>query len=181
MGVTKCPTQACTIPDLVDWARLFDIEYYFNYHVLAFFAASNGIVNKNLSSNITTEVKTPLAHCFYDFQLAVENIHSKTNSLLINAYIKDPKDKLHLLHAIKTVPGAQCKANWALRWCPPIPVSERMFAFAAVKGIFFWGSFCAIFWLKKCGLMPGLSFSNTNLSVRMKGSTATLHASFTLN
>jgi ribonucleoside-diphosphate reductase subunit M2 len=108
----------------------------------------------------------PKARCFYCFQIAVENIHSKTCSLLIFRYIKDPREKLHLLHAIKTVPCVQGKADWALKWCNPTSASfaEQMMAFAAVKGIFFSGFFCAIFWLKKRGLMPGLGFSNKLIS-----------------
>jgi ribonucleoside-diphosphate reductase subunit M2 len=137
------------LADLVDWNRLSDTEHHFISHDLAFFAAFDG-----------------KARCFYGFQIAVENIHSTTYSLLIDTYIKDPKEKLHLLHTIETVPCAQRKANWALKWCNPTNASfaERMIAFAAVKGIFFSGSFCAICWLKKRGLMPGLSFSNELIS-----------------
>ena len=152
--------------DLTDWVRLSDTERHFISHVLAFFAASDGIVNENLSSNFATEVTVPEARCFYGFQIAVENIHSETYSLLIDTYIKDPDEKIHLLHAIETIPCVQRKARWALNWCNPTNVSfaERMVAFAAVEGIFFSGSFCAIFWLKKRGLMPGLSFSNELIS-----------------
>ena len=152
--------------DLTDWIRLSDTERHFISHVLAFFAASDGIVNENLSSNFATEVTVPEARCFYGFQIAVENIHSETYSLLIDTYIKDPDEKIHLLHAIETIPCVQRKARWALNWCNPTNVSfaERMVAFAAVEGIFFSGSFCAIFWLKKRGLMPGLSFSNELIS-----------------
>jgi ribonucleoside-diphosphate reductase subunit M2 len=152
--------------DLPDWVRLSDTKRHFISHILAFFAASDGIVNENLSSNFATEVTVPEARCFYGFQIAVENIHSETYSLLIDTYIKDPNEKLHLLHAIKTVPCVQRKAHWALKWCNPTYVSfaKRMVAFASVEGIFFSGSFCAIFWLKKQGLMPGLSFSNELIS-----------------
>jgi ribonucleoside-diphosphate reductase subunit M2 len=152
--------------DLTDWVRLSDTERHFISHVLAFFAASDGIVNEILSSNFATEVTVPEARCFYGFQIAVENIHSKTYSLLIDTYIKDPNEKTHLLRAIETVPCVQRKAHWALKWCNPTYASfaERMVAFAAVEGIFFSGSFCAIFWLKKRGLMPGLSFSNELIS-----------------
>jgi ribonucleoside-diphosphate reductase subunit M2 len=152
--------------DLTDWVRLSDTERHFISHVLTFFAASDGIVNENLSSNFTTEVMAPEARCFYGFQIAVENIHSETYTLLINTYIKDPTEKLHLLHAIKTISCVQRKANWALKWCNPTNASfaERMIAFAAVEGIFFSGSFCAIFWLKKHRLMPGLSFNNKLIS-----------------
>jgi ribonucleoside-diphosphate reductase subunit M2 len=137
------------LADLADWTRLSGTKCHFISQVLAFFAASNGIVNKNLSRNFTTKVMAPKAHCFYGFQIAVKNIHSEMYSLLINTYIKDPKEKLHLLHAIKTVPCVQCKANWAFKWCNSTNASfaKRMIAFAAVKGIFFLGSFCAIFWL----------------------------------
>jgi ribonucleotide reductase beta subunit family protein with ferritin-like domain len=168
--------------DLTDWVRLSDTERHFISHVLAFFAASDGIVNENLSSNFTTEVTVPKARCFYGFQIAVENIHSETYSLLIDRYIKDPNEKLHLLHAIETVPCVQRKAHWALKWCNPTYASfaERMVAFAAVEGVFFSGSFCAIFWLKKRGLMPGLSFSNELIS-RDKGLHCDLHASSTPN
>jgi ribonucleoside-diphosphate reductase subunit M2 len=144
--------------DLQDWDNLSPNEWHFVSHVLAFFAASDGIVNENLSGNFATEVTSPEARCFYGFQIAVENIHSETYSLLIDTYIKDQKEKMHLLCAIETVPCVRRKANWALRWCDADHASfaERMIAFAAVEGIFFSGSFCAIFWLKKRGLMPGL-------------------------
>ena len=152
--------------DQKDWDDLSQTERYFISHILAFFAASDGIVNENLSNNFATEITIPEARCFYGFQIAVENIHSETYSLLIDTYIKNPEDKLHLLHAISTVPCIQRKANWALKWCDPTNASfaERIIAFAAVEGIFFSGSFCAIFWLKKRGLMPGLSFSNKLIS-----------------
>jgi len=152
--------------DLKDWDRLTNNERHFVSHILAFFAASDGIVNENLSGNFATEVQSAEARCFYGFQIAVENIHSETYSLLIDTYIKDQKEKMHLLHAIETVPCVQKKANWALTWCDSNNASfaERMIAFAAVEGIFFSGSFCAIFWLKKRGLMPGLCFSNELIS-----------------
>jgi ribonucleoside-diphosphate reductase subunit M2 len=131
-----------------------------------FFAASDGIVNKNLCSNFATKITAPDARCFYGFQIAVENIHSKTYSLLINTYIKDPAEKTHLLNAIETIPRLQRKANWALKWCNSANArfAERMIAFATVEGIFFLGSFCTILWLKKRGLMPGLSYSNALIS-----------------
>ena len=152
--------------DTTDWNRLTDNERHFISHVLAFFAASDGIVNENLSSNFATEVTSPEARCFYGFQIAVENIHSETYSLLIDTYIKDPAKKEHLLRAIETVPCVQRKAQWALKWCDATSASfaECMIAFASVEGIFFSGSFCAIFWLKKRGLMPGLCFSNELIS-----------------
>mmetsp|Transcript_2105 Transcript_2105/g.3986 ORF Transcript_2105/g.3986 Transcript_2105/m.3986 type:complete len:410 (+) Transcript_2105:109-1338(+) len=152
--------------DLNDWDSLSNNERHFVSHVLAFFAASDGIVNENLSGNFTTEVQSAEARCFYGFQIAVENIHSETYSLLIDTYIKDQTEKMHLLNAIETVPCVQKKANWALQWCDSNNASfaERTIAFAAVEGIFFSGSFCAVFWLKKRGLMPGLSFSNELIS-----------------
>ena len=152
--------------DAKDWAALSHNERHFISHILAFFAASDGIVNENLASNFATEVTIPEARCFYGFQIAVENIHSETYSLLIDTYVKDPSEKSHLLNAIETVPCVQKKANWALRWCEPANASfaERCIAFAAVEGIFFSGSFCAVFWLKKRGLMPGLAFSNELIS-----------------
>jgi ribonucleoside-diphosphate reductase subunit M2 len=154
--------------DLEDWDNLSQTERHFISNVFAFFAVSDGdgIVNENLSSNFATKIIAPEARCFYGFQIAVENIHSETYSLLIDTYIKDPAEKLHLLHAINTVPCIQRKANWVLKWYDPTNASfaERIIAFAAVEGIFFSGSFCAIFWLKKQGLMPGLSFSNKLIS-----------------
>ena len=151
--------------DLVDWAtKLNDDERYFIKHVLAFFAASDGIVNENLAENFLHEVQYPEARFFYGFQIAMENIHSETYSLLIDTLIKDPTEKHHLLHAIDTVPCVQKKAEWALRWISRGSFAERLIAFAAVEGIFFSGSFCSIFWLKKRGLMPGLSFSNELIS-----------------
>lgn len=152
--------------DLKDWDNLSSNERHFVSHILAFFAASDGIVNENLSGNFATEVTSPEARCFYGFQIAVENIHSETYSLLIDTYVKDSMQKDHLLRAIETVPCVRRKANWALQWCDANHASfaERMIAFAAVEGIFFSGSFCAIFWLKKRGLMPGLCFSNELIS-----------------
>jgi ribonucleoside-diphosphate reductase subunit M2 len=152
--------------DLKDWNNLNDNEKHFVSHVLAFFAASDGIVNENLAANFATEIQIPEARCFYGFQIAVENIHSETYSLLIDTYIRDKKERNHLLNAIETVPCVQKKAVWALQWCERENASfaERCIAFAAVEGIFFSGSFCAIFWLKKRGLMPGLCFSNELIS-----------------
>lgn len=154
------------VHDLKDWGNLTDNERHFIKHVLAFFAASDGIVNENLAMNFSNEVQVPEARCFYGFQIAIENIHSEVYSLLIDTYIKDAIEKDHLLRAIETIPCVQKKAHWALRWCDPRVSSyaERLVAFAAVEGIFFSGSFCSIFWLKKRGLMPGLSFSNELIS-----------------
>ncbi len=150
--------------DLKDWTRLNDGERHFIKHVLAFFAASDGIVNENLAINFMREVQLPEARCFYGFQIMMENIHSEMYSLLIDTYIKDPAEKTHLLHAIDTVPCVTKKAEWALRWIGNGTFAERLIAFAAVEGIFFSGSFCSIFWLKKRGLMPGLSTSNEFIS-----------------
>ena len=151
--------------DLVDWNdKLNDDERYFIKHVLAFFAASDGIVNENLAENFLHEVQYTEARFFYGFQIAIENIHSETYSLLIDTYIKDAVEKERLLHAIDTVDCVKKKAEWALRWIEKGSFAERLVAFAAVEGIFFSGSFCSIFWLKKRGLMPGLSFSNELIS-----------------
>ena len=151
--------------DLTDWeTKLNADEKHFIKHVLAFFAASDGIVNENLAINFLNEVQYPEARCFYGFQIMMENIHSETYSLLIDTYIKDPIEKDSLLHAIDTVPCVKKKAEWALRWISNGTFAERLIAFAAVEGIFFSGSFCSIFWLKKRGLMPGLSFSNELIS-----------------
>ncbi len=150
--------------DQKDWDNLTDGERHFIGHVLAFFAASDGIVNENLAINFMREVQVPEARCFYGFQIMMENIHSETYALLIDTYIKNPKEKNHLLHAIDTVPCVTKKANWALKWIENGTFAQRLVAFAAVEGIFFSGSFCSIFWLKKRGLMPGLTFSNELIS-----------------
>jgi ribonucleoside-diphosphate reductase beta chain len=152
-------------PDVQDWEnKLNTDEKHFIRHVLAFFAASDGIVNENLAVNFMNEVQWPEARCFYGFQIMMENIHSETYSLLIDTYIKDKKDKDYLFHAVDTVPCVGKKAEWALRWISNGSFAERLIAFAAVEGIFFSGSFCSIFWLKKRGLMPGLTFSNELIS-----------------
>lgn len=152
-------------PDLADWEKLNENEQHFIKHVLAFFAASDGIVNENLAEQFLAEVQVPEARCFYGFQVAIENIHSETYSLLIDTYIKDPTEKDKLFNALDTVPCVQKKANWALDWINDTSsFAERLIAFAAVEGIFFSGSFCSIFWLKKRGLMPGLTFSNELIS-----------------
>ena len=150
--------------DLVDWANLNDGERHIISHVLAFFAASDGIVNENLAVNFLQTVQIPEAKCFYGFQIMMENIHSETYSLLIDTYIKDPKEKDRLFNAIETVPCVTKKAEWALRFINNGTFIENLIAFAAVEGIFFSGSFCSVFWLKKRGLMPGLSFSNELIS-----------------
>ncbi len=151
--------------DLVDWEdRLNDDERYYIKNILAFFAASDGIVNENLAENFLTEVQYAEAKFFYGFQIAMENVHSETYSLLIDTYIKDDAEKNRLFNAIDTVPSVKNKADWALKWIESDSFAERLIAFAAVEGIFFSGSFCAIFWLKKRGLMPGLTFSNELIS-----------------
>jgi ribonucleoside-diphosphate reductase beta chain len=150
--------------DLKDWNNLNDGERHFITHVLAFFAASDGIVNENLAEHFVSEVQYTEAKFFYGFQIAIENIHSETYSLLIDTYVKDPKEKDKLFHAIETMDCVKKKADWALRWIGEGSFQERLIAFAAVEGIFFSGSFCSIFWLKKRGLMPGLSFSNELIS-----------------
>ncbi|HVW98559.1 MAG TPA: ribonucleoside-diphosphate reductase small subunit [Mucilaginibacter sp.] len=150
--------------DLKHWENMNDGERHFISHVLAFFAASDGIVNENLAINFMSEVQLPEARCFYGFQIMMENIHSETYALLIDTYIKDSAEKDRLFHAIDTVPCVGKKAQWALRWINNGTFAERLVAFAAVEGIFFSGSFCSIFWLKKRGLMPGLTFSNELIS-----------------
>jgi ribonucleoside-diphosphate reductase beta chain len=151
--------------DLTDWnEKLTDDERYFIKHVLAFFAASDGIVNENLAENMVREVQYTEAKFFYGFQIMMENIHSETYSLLIDTYIKDHKEKDYLLNAIEHMDCVKKKADWALRWIEKGSFQERLIAFAAVEGIFFSGSFCSIFWLKKRGLMPGLTFSNELIS-----------------
>ncbi|XP_063914172.1 ribonucleoside-diphosphate reductase subunit M2 B [Zophobas morio] len=153
--------------DLDDWKnKLNDDERYFISHVLAFFAASDGIVNENLVERFSQEVQVTEARCFYGFQIAIENIHSEMYSLLIETYISDPDEKDFLFNAIRTLPCVKKKADWALSWISSqnATFGERVVAFAAVEGIFFSGSFASIFWLKKRGLMPGLTFSNELIS-----------------
>jgi len=151
--------------DLNDWRnKLNDDERYFIKNVLAFFAASDGIVNENLGENFVAEVQYTEAKFFYGFQLMMENIHSETYSLLIDTYIQDNAEKDRLFRAIETIDAVKKKAQWALKWIGSPHYQERLIAFAAVEGIFFSGSFCSIFWLKKRGLMPGLTFSNELIS-----------------
>jgi ribonucleoside-diphosphate reductase beta chain len=151
--------------DLVDWNdKINDDERHFIKHVLAFFAASDGIVNENLAENFVSEVQYTEAKFFYGFQIMMENIHSETYSLLIDTYIKDPIEKDFLFNAIDTLDCVKRKADWALRWIKNGSFAERLIAFAAVEGIFFSGSFCSIFWMKKRGLLPGLAFSNELIS-----------------
>jgi ribonucleoside-diphosphate reductase beta chain len=150
--------------DLRDWEGMNEGERHFISHVLAFFAASDGIVNENLAEHFVSEVQYTEAKFFYGFQIAIENIHSETYSLLIDTYVKDAREKDKLFHAVDTMDCVKKKADWALRWIDQGNFQERLIAFAAVEGIFFSGSFCSIFWLKKRGLMPGLTFSNELIS-----------------
>merc|ERR1719433_831047 len=160
--------------DNKDWERLSSSERYFVKHVLAFFAASDGIVLENLAAQFSIEIQLPEARAFYGFQIAMENIHSETYSLLIEQYIRDPVEKDEIFNAIHKMPAVQEKAQWAIQWMNRDNCfAERLVAFAAVEGILFSGSFCAIYWLKKRGLMPGLTFSNELIS-RDEG----LHAEF---
>lgn len=148
--------------DQKDWSKLNDDERHFIKVVLSFFAASDGIVMENLAERFMSEVQLPEARSFYSFQLAMENIHSETYSLLIDTYIRNPKEKDDALNAIETIPAVQMKANWAIRYIKADHVSfaERLLSFCIVEGVFFSASFCSIYWLKKRGLMPGLTFSN---------------------
>lgn len=153
--------------DLHDWNnRLNEDEKFFISHILAFFAASDGIVNENLVERFSGEVQIPEARCFYGFQIMMENIHSETYSLLIDTYVKEPKQRDHLFRAIDTIPCIRKKADWAIKWIQDrqATFAQRLVAFAAVEGIFFSGAFASIFWLKKRGLMPGLTFSNELIS-----------------
>ncbi|KAI1754351.1 ribonucleoside-diphosphate reductase small subunit [Xylaria castorea] len=153
--------------DLHDWNnRINEDEKYFISHILAFFAASDGIVNENLVERFSGEVQIPEARCFYGFQIMMENIHSETYSLLIDTYIKEPSQRTRLFNAIDTIPAIRKKADWALKWITDrnSTFAQRLIAFAAVEGIFFSGAFASIFWLKKRGLMPGLTFSNELIS-----------------
>jgi len=151
--------------DIMDWEnKLTADEQYFIKHILAFFAASDGIVNENLAENFVNEVQYTEAKFFYGFQIMMENIHSETYSLLIDTYVKDKVERNRLFNAIETFDAIKKKADWALRWIESPSFAERLIAFAAVEGIFFSGAFCSIFWLKKRGLMPGLTFSNELIS-----------------
>jgi ribonucleoside-diphosphate reductase subunit M2 len=160
--------------DNKDWEALSDSERHFIKHILAFFAASDGIVLENLAAQFSSDVQVPEARAFYGFQMAMENIHSETYSLLIEQYVRDPAEKDAVFNAISTMPPIREKAEWAVQWMNhENSFAERIIAFAAVEGILFSGSFCAIYWLKKRGLMPGLTFSNELIS-RDEG----LHAEF---
>lgn len=148
------------------WVKLTKDEQEFIKHTLAFFAASDGIVNENLALRFMNEIDITEVKCFYGFQIAMENIHSETYSLLIDTYIDDPIEKDRLLNAIETIPIIQKKANWCFKWITDKDSDfiYRLVAFACVEGIFFSSSFCSIYWLKKKGLMPGLTFSNELIS-----------------
>lgn len=165
MAVFWTAEEIDLIPDLKDWESLNDNERHFISHVLAFFAASDGIVNENLALRFYNDVQIPEARCFYGFQIAMENIHSETYSLLIDTYVKDPKEKNKLFQAVDHLPCVAKKAEWAMKWIQSgESFAHRLIAFAAIEGIFFSGSFCSIFWLKKRGLMPGLCTSNEFIS-----------------
>ncbi len=150
--------------DTKDWNRMTDSERHFISHTLAFFAASDGIVNENLAVNFLQEIQSPEARCFYGFQIMMENVHSETYSLLIDTYIKDPKEKHYLLNALETVPAVQKKGEWAIKWINSPNFVDRLIAFAAVEGIFFSSSFASIFYMRKRGLLPGLCFANDLIS-----------------
>ena len=153
--------------DLQDWEqKMSDNERFFIKNIIAFFAGSDGIVNENLLEHLSVMVQIPEARCFYGFQVAIENIHSEVYSLLIDTYVKDTNEKDNLFNAIETIPCVKRKADWALKWISDknATFAQRLVAFSVVEGVFFSGSFCAIFWLKKRGLMPGLTFSNELIS-----------------
>lgn len=150
--------------DFADWKKLNNDERHFISHILAFFAAADGIVNENLAVNFMREVQIPEARCLYGFQIMMENIHAEMYSLLIDTYITDAVEKAKLFQSVETIPTIGKKAEWALKWIENGSFAERLIAFMAVEGIFFSGAFCSIFWLKKRGLMPGLSFSNELIS-----------------
>jgi ribonucleotide reductase beta subunit family protein with ferritin-like domain len=165
MAVFWTTEEVDLFADLSDWDRLNDNERHFIKHVLAFFAASDGMVNENLAMRFYNDVQIPEARCFYGFQMAMESIHSEMYSLLIDTYVKDPKEKDELFNAVQTLPCVSKKAKWAMKWIQSKrSFAERLVAFAAIEGIFFSGSFCAIYWLKKRGLMPGLCTSNEFIS-----------------
>jgi len=151
--------------DKGDWEKLSANEKHFITHVLAFFAGSDGIVQENLATRFQRDVQSPVARLFYGVQNAMEGIHSETYSLLIDQYVKDPSERQKLFQAIDDVPCIRKKAMWALKWIDEQDsYAVRLVAFACVEGIFFSGSFCAIYWLKKRGLLPGLTFSNELIS-----------------
>ena len=154
------------LTDIKDWEeKLSDSEKFFLSHVLAFFASADGIIQENICCKFMSEVQIPEAKCFYAFQIAMETIHNETYSMLIETLIKDQKERIHLFNAIDTIPSVKNKSLWALKWITnSASFAERLVAFACVECLMFAGSFCAIFWLKKRGLMPGLTFSNELIS-----------------
>ena len=159
------PEEIQFAKDAEDWAKLAPEEQHFIKQVLAFFAGSDGIVQENLASRFQREVSSQVIKLFYSFQNAMEGIHSETYSLLIDTYVKDKQEQDHLFRAIETIPCIKTKADWALKWIESEQsFAKRLVAFAAVEGIFFSGAFCSIYWLKKRGLMPGLTFSNELIS-----------------
>ena len=159
------PEEIAFTKDAEDWAKLTPDEQHFIKQVLAFFAGSDGIVQENLASRFQREVDSQVVKLFYSFQNAMEGIHSETYSLLIDTYVKDKTEQNHLFQAIDTIPCIRKKAQWALKWIDSQEdFAKRLVAFAAVEGIFFSGAFCSIYWLKKRGLMPGLTFSNELIS-----------------
>jgi ribonucleotide reductase beta subunit family protein with ferritin-like domain len=165
MAVFWTPEEVDFSKDLIDWAKLNDDERHFIKRILAFFAGSDGIVQENLASRFQREVSSPVVKLFYSFQNAMEGIHSETYSLLIDSYVKDKAEQAQLFQAIDTIPCIKKKADWALKWIESQDnFARRLVAFACVEGIFFSGAFCSIYWLKKRGLMPGLTFSNELIS-----------------
>lgn len=159
------PEEISFVKDAEDWAKLNDEERHFIKRILAFFAGSDGIVQENLATRFQREVDSQVVKLFYSFQNAMEGIHAETYSLLIDTYVKDEEEKNHLFQAIDTIPCIGKKAKWALKWIDSQDnFAKRLVAFAAVEGIFFSGAFCSIYWLKKRGLMPGLTFSNELIS-----------------
>ena len=159
------PEEITFSKDLEDWEKLTSEEKHFIKHILAFFAGSDGIVQENLASRFQREVSSQVVKLFYSFQNAMEGIHAETYSLLIDTYVKDKQEQDHLFRAIDTIPCIRKKADWALKWIESeSSFAKRLIAFAAVEGIFFSGAFCSIYWLKKRGLMPGLTFSNELIS-----------------
>ena len=165
VAVFWTPDEIDFSKDQSDWAKLTADEKHFVTHVLAFFAGSDGIVMENLVTRFQGEVKSQVVKLFYSFQNAMEGIHSETYSLLIDTYVKDEEEKAKLFNAIETIPCIEKKADWALYWMRDHnQFAVRLVAFACVEGIFFSGAFCAIFWLKKRGLLPGLTFSNELIS-----------------
>ena len=162
MSVFWTPEEIDLSKDLAHWEKLNDNERHFIKHILGFFAGSDGIVMENLATRFTREVQWPEAKFFYGCQNLLEAVHSETYSLLIDTYIHDPKEKSDILRAIETIPCVKKKADWAMQWIesPDADFGTRLLAFAAVEGIFFSGAFCAIFWLKQRGIMPGLTLSN---------------------